>query len=51
VLERDLSPDFLAARPVRFAQVDQDKIDKETALSDEETAEIEDRLRALGYLG
>jgi predicted AlkP superfamily phosphohydrolase/phosphomutase len=51
VLENNLSPDFLEARPVRFVQVEEGEATKETALSDEETAEIEERLRALGYLG
>lgn len=51
VLEADLRPGFLATHPVRFVQAGGEGGDEETALSDEETAEIEERLRALGYLG
>jgi hypothetical protein len=36
---------------VRFAQADDDPEGKEMVLSDEDATEIEDRLRALGYLG
>jgi hypothetical protein len=36
---------------VRFIQAENGPGDNEMTLSDEETAEIEDRLRALGYLG
>ncbi|MGD9100118.1 MAG: alkaline phosphatase family protein [Anaerolineae bacterium] len=51
VLRDDLSPDFLKTHPVRFVQAGDDEGDEEVALSEEETAEIEERLRALGYLG
>jgi predicted AlkP superfamily phosphohydrolase/phosphomutase len=51
VLDKALTPDFLDAHPIHFVQAQDDQGDEEMALSDEETAEIEDRLRALGYLG
>jgi predicted AlkP superfamily phosphohydrolase/phosphomutase len=51
VLRGDLSPDFLETHPVRFVQAGDDGGDEEMALSEQETAEIEERLRALGYLG
>jgi len=51
VLKEDLTPDFVRAHPVRFVQARGDGGDEEMSLSDEETDEIEERLRALGYLG
>ncbi len=51
VLKEDLTPDFMRAHPVRFVQARGDGGDEEMALSDEEADEIEERLRALGYLG
>lgn len=51
VLEAALQPALLDERPVRFAQTDGDRGDGEMLLPEEDAAEIEDRLRALGYLG
>jgi predicted AlkP superfamily phosphohydrolase/phosphomutase len=51
VLDEALKPEFMDVHPVRFADARDDQGDKEVALSDEETIEIEQRLRALGYLG
>jgi predicted AlkP superfamily phosphohydrolase/phosphomutase len=51
VLDEALTPGFLDEHPVRFADAEDEQGDEEMALSDEERAEIEDRLRALGYLG
>jgi predicted AlkP superfamily phosphohydrolase/phosphomutase len=48
VLGDALSPDL---PPVRYARSEGGPDGPETALSEEDTAEIEDRLRALGYLG
>ncbi len=51
VLETALQPLFMETHPVRIARGDNKETDQETLLSAEDTAEIEDRLRALGYLG
>jgi predicted AlkP superfamily phosphohydrolase/phosphomutase len=51
VLVDALIPGFLQAHPVRISHAQDDRGDGEVALSDEQVAEIEDRLRALGYLG
>jgi predicted AlkP superfamily phosphohydrolase/phosphomutase len=51
VLEEVLSPDFVGSHPLQFSAATGEQADVEMALSDEETAEIEERLRALGYLG
>ncbi len=42
---------LLDRRPVQFSQPDDDRHDKEQSLPQEDAAEIESRLRALGYLG
>jgi predicted AlkP superfamily phosphohydrolase/phosphomutase len=51
VLRTTLAAEFLDAHPVRFVESAQDSADEERALSGDQAAEIEDRLRALGYLG
>jgi predicted AlkP superfamily phosphohydrolase/phosphomutase len=51
VLDETLSPGLLDAHPVRFDQARIAREGKETVLSSEDAAEIEERLRALGYLG
>ena len=48
----EIYPDaYLAAHPVQFETVELAPGEKEHSLSREETQELEDRLRALGYLG
>lgn len=51
MLKESLAPGFLDTHPVHISQAETDQRDGERQLSDEETSEIEDRLRALGYLG
>jgi predicted AlkP superfamily phosphohydrolase/phosphomutase len=51
VLVDALCPSLLEARPVQFAVPEDEQDGEETALSEEDVAEIEDRLKALGYLG
>ncbi len=51
LLNEALRPGLLDAQPVRFVQTRTEQEDREKVLSREETAEIEERLRALGYLG
>jgi predicted AlkP superfamily phosphohydrolase/phosphomutase len=51
VLEQALTTAYMDAHPVRFVQVGGDHGDGEQPLSVEQAAEIEERLRALGYLG
>jgi predicted AlkP superfamily phosphohydrolase/phosphomutase len=51
VLQDALLPELMGAHPVRFVQTEGDREGRETVLPDEEVAEIEERLRALGYLG
>ena len=51
VLTQALRPEFLAQHPVRVVETQDGKDGEETALSEEDTNEIEERLRALGYLG
>jgi len=51
VLSEVLQRDFLDAQPLRIVQSVDGRQGEETALSAEETAEIEERLRSLGYLG
>lgn len=51
VLGNTLKPGLLEAQPVQLAETPGDREGEETVLSDDEAAEIEDRLRALGYLG
>ena len=51
MLDEALMPGLLQARPVRLARIEGDGASEEVALTDEQAAEIEDRLRALGYLG
>jgi predicted AlkP superfamily phosphohydrolase/phosphomutase len=51
VLDEALSPGLLDTHPVRFDQARSAQEGQETALSSEDAAEIEERLRALGYLG
>lgn len=51
VLTKALRPEFLAQHPVRVVEAQDVQDGKETALSEEDTNEIEERLRALGYLG
>jgi predicted AlkP superfamily phosphohydrolase/phosphomutase len=51
VLTEALQHDLLDKRPVHFYQPDDDRHDKEQSLPEEDAAEIESRLRALGYLG
>jgi predicted AlkP superfamily phosphohydrolase/phosphomutase len=51
VLDTALSPGFLDLYPVRRVQSDDGRGDEEVALSADDAAEIEERLRALGYLG
>jgi predicted AlkP superfamily phosphohydrolase/phosphomutase len=51
VLSQALAPTFVDTHPVHFTDAEGGEGDEELALSDEETAEIEERLRALGYLG
>ncbi len=51
VLKAALTPEFLAQRPVRVVEAQDGQDGEETALSEEDTNEIEERLRALGYLG
>jgi predicted AlkP superfamily phosphohydrolase/phosphomutase len=51
VLTEALQRGLLDERPVRFAQPDDGHRDAEQALPEEDAAEIEERLRALGYLG
>ncbi len=48
---RVLSSMLSSDRPVRYEHVAATEVGPETGLSAEETAEVEDRLRALGYLG
>jgi hypothetical protein len=38
-------------RPVKYEQVKRGEAEAEEGLSTEETAEVEERLRSLGYLG
>ncbi len=51
VLNQALVSELVRAHPVRFASSDGDLPDEEMVLPEEDAAEIEDRLRALGYLG
>ena len=51
VLEQALTTAYIDAHPVRVVQVGEDHGDGEQPLSAEQAAEIEERLRALGYLG
>jgi predicted AlkP superfamily phosphohydrolase/phosphomutase len=51
VLADALRPGLLKANPVRYIRTEGDQAADEMALSGEDAAEIEDRLRALGYLG
>jgi predicted AlkP superfamily phosphohydrolase/phosphomutase len=51
VLNEALVSELVKAHPVRFVSSDGDRPDEEMALPEEDAAEIEDRLRALGYLG
>jgi len=51
LLNEALRPGLLDAHPVRFVQTQTDQEEREKVLSREETAEIEERLRSLGYLG
>jgi predicted AlkP superfamily phosphohydrolase/phosphomutase len=51
VLDEALRPELLDAHPVRFDRARTAEEGEETALSSEDAAEIEERLRALGYLG
>jgi hypothetical protein len=51
VLTEALQHGLLDKRPVQFSQPDDDRHDKEQSLPEEAAAEIESRLRALGYLG
>jgi predicted AlkP superfamily phosphohydrolase/phosphomutase len=51
VLVEALQTDVLKERPVQFVRAEDDLEGEEMALSDDDSAEIEDRLRALGYLG
>jgi hypothetical protein len=51
VLLDALQPMTLNERPVQYVHTDNDGQGKEMTLSDKDAAEIEDRLRALGYLG
>ncbi len=51
VLSEALKPGFLDAHPVRLAQADTDQSGEESVLSGDQRSEIEERLRALGYLG
>jgi predicted AlkP superfamily phosphohydrolase/phosphomutase len=51
VLLDALRPVTLSVRPVQYVHSDNDGAGKEMALSDQDAAEIEERLRALGYLG
>jgi predicted AlkP superfamily phosphohydrolase/phosphomutase len=51
VLEEALAPELINARPVKFSKSNGDRPDEEMMLPDEDVAEIENRLRALGYLG
>jgi predicted AlkP superfamily phosphohydrolase/phosphomutase len=51
VLDTSLTPAFLYRHPVHHAQSGDDQEDGEMVLSAEQAAEIEERLRGLGYLG
>jgi hypothetical protein len=51
VLSEALKVGVLDAQPLRIVQSGDGSHGEETALSAEETAEIEERLRSLGYLG
>jgi len=50
VLESILSPDFMAANPIRFVESDGAAPQREHVLSQSESEELADRLRRLGYL-
>ena len=51
VLEDIYVPEFREAHPVRYDSRAGQEMKEQAALSAEETAELEDRLRGLGYLG
>ncbi len=48
---RVLTETLTSSHPVEFRSVSPDEAGAETGLSEEESTEVEDRLRALGYLG
>jgi len=51
ILTEMISPQYLSGQPIRFASQSEDKPPDEIELSEEENADVIERLKSLGYVG